>query len=199
MPRQRPGLSEQSVGTPVEFVEAACRKLYINWFNWDLAASAGNTKVSIDADEAFRFERRYFNEADDALRQPWHRLNEYALDEGQPWSWLNPPFGHIAPWARKCCEESQLGAHIAMLVPASIGANWWSDYVQGWSFVLALRSRIQFIGHDHIYPKDLALCLYTPTRFNGLDYWDWQAEFTREPLLPRESAEIVVADEEIPF
>ena len=169
-PRQKPGLSEQSVGTPPEFIRAACSKLWIPRFNWDLAADAQNTKC----------QGRFFSESDNAFVQDWSRIDPDPITfQCALWNWLNPPFSDITPWAEKCVEEASRGAHIALLVPSSTGANWWNDYVHGYGYVLALRSRIQFLGHTHGYPKDLALILYTPTGFNGYDLWDWRAELEK--------------------
>lgn len=202
MPRQRPGLSEQSVWTPWSLIAAAQNKLHIYAFNWDLAADANNTKVAIDeCTERFKMRRRFFNVSDDALRQPWHRLNEYYGFEGQPWNWLNPEFGQIAPWVEKCCEEATLGAHTALLVPASLGANWWADFVHGHAYVLALRSRVKFVGHDQCYPKDLALCLYTPTGYTGMELWDWHEDIGRAVLHPEpaEAESLPIDLDEVPF
>lgn len=172
MPAQNRHKSVQSVGTPPEFIQAACRKLRIAYFSWDLAADVANT-VTRYHPHTQGFER-YFDKATDALVQDWTH-GGHRFHQGY-WNWLNPEFSNIAPWARKCVEEAERGACTAMLVPSSTGANWWNDYVHGYGYVLALRGRIKFLGHVDQYPKDLALILYTPTGFNGYDLWDWKAE-----------------------
>lgn len=176
MPGQNRHVSEQSVGTPPEFVAAAARKLHIAGFSFDLAADEQNTKVSWRGNQ-----KTWFDVQDNALVQDWRTaaLRHCPFLAQQPWNWLNPPFANIAPWAEKCLAESERGVCTAMLVPASTGTNWWNDFVWGYAYVLALRSRIQFIGHTDAYPKDLALILYTPTGYNGMDTWDWLAELDR--------------------
>lgn len=199
MPRQKPGLSVQSVGTPWDFIVAAQQMLGIHRFNWDLAASAGNAKVEIvpleEAARGFKMDRRYFHTGDDGLSQPWHRLNEYNLFHSTPWNWLNPEFGQISAWAAKSCEEAELGAYTAMLVPSSTGANWWADYVHSHAYVMALRSRIQFVGSPDPYPKDLALCLYTPQFFTGMSLWDWKADLNEARTERYLQAEIATVDD----
>lgn len=178
MPAQNRHTSEQSVGTPREFISAACRKIRIPGFSFDLAADAGNTVVGA-SDHGNG--KRYFDLADNALKQDWtHPLGPGPrYMHSTEWNWLNPPFAQIGPWAEKCLEESQRGVHIAMLVPSSTGTNWYNDYVHGYAYCLWLRGRIRFIGHTDQYPKDLMLVLYTPIGFNGGDIWDWKAELTK--------------------
>lgn len=202
MPRQKPGLSEQSVGTPWALIHAACNKLHIERFNWDLAADDANTKAPYSLiDEPFRMERRYFNESDDSLSQPWHRLNEYNQTAGAPWAWLNPPFSRIEPWAEKCYLEAARGAHVALLVPSSTGAGWWVANVHDRAYVLHLWGRVTFEGHTSPYPKDLSLCLYTPTGLKGVDFWDWRMDISKPLLEPSEVRDgaVVISDDEIPF
>lgn len=177
MPAQNRHVSEQAVGTPPEFIQAACRKLRIVGFSFDLAADARNTIVGTSG----HGQKRHFDIADDALKQDWtHPFGPGPLYMySTPWNWLNPPFARIDPWAEKCCLEAERGAYTAMLVPSSTGTNWWNDYVHGYAYVLSLRGRIRFIGHTDQYPKDLALVLYTPQGFNGSDIWDWKAELTK--------------------
>lgn len=158
MPQQRPGQSEQAVETPDEFLQAVKRRLGIFAFGLDIAASGSNAKA-----------KRYFTRADNALLQlSWK-------SPGKQWSWINPPFGEIAPFAARCLEEKhRQGSRIALLVPAAVGANWWSAYVHRKAHVLFLNGRIQFVGHDHGYPKDLALVLYSPDLKPGYDCWRWK-------------------------
>ena len=83
---------------------------------------------------------------------------------------MNPPFANIGPYAQKAYSD---GGKIAMLVPASVGANWWRDWVDGKSYVLFLNGRLKFGGCKDYYPKDCALVLYTPERFIGNEVWSW--------------------------
>src|SRR5262245_23845034 len=108
VPKQKPGKSKQDYQTPQEFLAATCDMLNIEGFDWDLAASPENTVAP-----------NFFTEADNSLAQDWTKC--------QGWCWLNPPFSHIAPWAQKANEAR--GTNIAMLIPASVGSNWWAQYV----------------------------------------------------------------------
>jgi len=125
---------------------------------YDLAASAQNTKCA-----------HYFTEEQNSLIQAWHTIRALCF--------LNPPFDHIEPWAKKCMEESKLGLDILFLVPASVGSEWYHNYVHGSAMVYALRGRIPF-DPEHPkwgYPKDCILCCYGFKRFGvGFDTWKWR-------------------------
>lgn len=82
--------------------------------------------------------------------------------------WLNPPYGNIAPWARKCAES---GVRVLLLVPASVGSNWFRDWVFGRARVYFLNGRLSFDG-KHPYPKDLILCDYGDEP--GFEIWNWR-------------------------
>lgn len=86
--------------------------------------------------------------------------------------WLNPPYSNIGPWAKKCAEESALGARILFLVPASVGSNWFRDFVFKKSLVLFLNDRIKFVGAEYVYPKD---CIIAAYGFGepGFEMWGW--------------------------
>jgi phage N-6-adenine-methyltransferase len=166
VPIQKPGHSKQDYTTPKEFLEAVKKRLHISEFAIDLAASAENTVAEV-----------FYTEEDDSLRP------ELKWDWGG-WAWLNPPFAHIEPWVKKAMIEAHLGAHIAMLVPASVGANWWGNFVEPHAYQVFLNGRLCFIpdwkeqgfGSPPLYPKDCALLLYTPWGFLGHEVWNWRAE-----------------------
>lgn len=162
MPKQKPGRSKQDYQTPPEFLEAVRNRLD-DYFIYDLAASSDNCVVY-----------SYFDESMDSLKQDWTKLRD--ADEPNKWCWLNPPYGNIEPWVKKCAEESLKGAHIACLVPASVGANWWRDYVENDAYVLFLNGRLKFVGAKDYYPKDCALLLYTPFIRSGSAVWDWRLD-----------------------
>lgn len=154
MPEQKPGLSKQDYQTPVEFIKAVKRRLYIHDFCCDLAASASNRQAE-----------KWWAEEDNSLLQSWD-------EEG--WNWLNPPYANIKEWVEKAHFESLNGAHIAMLIPASVGANWWAEYVEDSCYQLFLNGRITFVGCTTPYPKDCSLLLYTPFIRSGNAVWDWR-------------------------
>jgi len=160
VPKQQPGKSKQDYQTPPEFLEAVKARLQIKDFGWDLAASDENCVSPYG----------YYDEATNSLTAAdWQSKTPETL-----WQWLNPPYADIKPWVKKCAEESLKGAHIACLVPASTGANWWKEHVTNDAYVLFLNGRITFVGATAPYPKDCALLLYTPFIRKGSDIWTWK-------------------------
>ncbi len=152
-PKQKPGQSNQVVQTPIDFLDALKDKLGIDGFEWDLAASQDNTIAP-----------HFIDESNDALIQDWSAL--------AGWLWCNPPYKDIEPWVAKASVTQDVS--IAMLVPASVGSNWWRDYVHNKAYVLFTSPRISFVGHTSPYPKDLAVLLYTPWGANGYDCWRYR-------------------------
>lgn len=155
-PKQKPGRSKQDYETPADFLAAAKAKLGIEHFVFDFACRPDNAKAA-----------NFFHA--DSLAMDWP-----ALDLEHGWSWLNPPFSDIAPWAQRCADFKQHGGHVALLVPAAVGANWFRDYVHGQAFVYALNGRIKFVGAKDYYPKDCILALYSPFYAPGFDVWTWK-------------------------
>jgi phage N-6-adenine-methyltransferase len=153
-PKQKPGRSRQDYATPPEFIAAVRRRLNIENFNLDVAANPANA-VCVP----------YFTEEQDALSQ--------ATWNYGGWSWLNPPYANITPWVDKAWEQSMMGAQIAMLIPASVGANWWAEWVHNKAHTIFLNGRLCFDGKNP-YPKDCALLLYTPYVWGGYEVWDWR-------------------------
>lgn len=158
MPVQKPGLSKQDYETPPEFIAAVKNRLGISEFRIDLAADPFNTKAP-----------EWIGEETNSLECNWTYL--------AGWAWLNPPYGNIAPWAKKCSES---GIKIAFLVPAAVGSNWFRDYVDGKALVLLLNGRLSFDGIAP-YPKDCILCLYGAELYgeSGYEVWDWRKQITQ--------------------
>lgn len=150
-PTIKRGKSRTDYPTPWEFVRAVEKRF--GPLTLDLAASETNTKAD-----------SYFDVTQNSLVQPWHRYSGNL--------WLNPPFDNITPWAEKCASESFLGATIFFLTPASVGANWFRDFVHGKALVLGLNGRITFEGATDPYPKDCILSCYGLSA--GFDVWAWQ-------------------------
>lgn len=153
------GGSRQDYQTPIDFIDAVEARLHTQFWR-DLAATNDNHIPDI---------YEWFTPEQNSLVQEWS-----VKDDG--WNWLNPPFSDIRPWAQKCWEESSDGSRVAMLVPASIGSNWWQEFVHHKAHVLMLNDRIQFVGADWVYPKDLGLLLYTPfIRQGSYEGWSWKS------------------------
>mgnify|MGYP001569823111 CR=1 FL=1 len=157
MPKQKPGRSKQDYATPVEFMDAAKNYLGISAFEADFAADVQNAKGLL-----------YWDIEIDSLsmnRGSWRAI------VANGWGWLNPPFAHITPWAKRCKELKEDGGKIALLVPAAVGSNWFRDYVFRVANVIALNGRLSFDGIAP-YPKDCMLCLYGDEP--GFDVWNWR-------------------------
>lgn len=159
MPIQKPGRSKQNRATPQAFIDATCRALNIAAFSHDFAATRANAKAS-----------SYWGLKDDSLSMPSGLWAEKCLNG---WGWLNPPFGNIEPWAYLCKWAAAFGGHIAFLVPASVGANWFRRHVHEQAYVLLLNGRLDFIPGKP-YPKDCMLCLYGLPP--GYRVWSWRTE-----------------------
>lgn len=157
-PKQKPGRSRQDYQTPPEFIGAVtCR---FGKIGFDLAAHVENTQAD-----------NFFGEGVDALKQSWDYSGVLAV----PVAWLNPPFGNIRPWAAKLDAECRfLPRWTLMLVPASMGSLWWNDHVLGKCQADGV-TRMQFVGADSLYPKDLALCCYG-YGVSGHGFWQWTKE-----------------------
>ena len=149
MPAQKPGKSKQDYETPwelIHLIEAAMGSA----FEVDLAARADNAKAPT-----------FITPEEDSLIQPWCQYGRVMM-------WLNPPFGNIAPWAKKCAEEGRAtDGVIYFLVPASIGSAWWRDWVYPHATTYALHPRISFDGEGP-FPKDCILCEYGPDARPGV-------------------------------
>lgn len=159
MPAQKPGKSEQAVCTPPEFLSAV-----VNMFgdlDFDLAALETNRVYGLP----------YFG--------PDHPAEECRDGLAATWpyqglAWCNPPFGNIQPWAETCARVSTLTAlHTLMLVPASVGANWYRDYVAPFADVYSI-GRLTFVGHSNPTPKDLILCHYWRLGGQKFTHWAWR-------------------------
>ncbi|MHB2027550.1 MAG: DNA N-6-adenine-methyltransferase [Acidimicrobiales bacterium] len=129
MPEQKPGKSKQDYATPLAFMEALAHR-FGEMPATDLAATAENTKCV-----------HYITAEQNSLSTACE-WDDYAAHGS---AYLNPPFGNILPWARKCSEARKL--RIFFLVPASVGGVWWQKYVHATaSRVLFLRPRLEFDG-----------------------------------------------------
>lgn len=145
--------SRQDYITPPDFIAAVQNRF--GSINCDLAASKENAHgpMWIDKDH-------------DSLSEQvsWHKIPGIL--------WLNPPFSDITPWAEKCASEGSRGAKILFLTPASVGSNWFMNFVFPFAHVLFLNGRIKFVGCKDYYPKDCMLSCYGFVK-TGIDIWKW--------------------------
>lgn len=140
------GKSKQDYETPADFIKAA--EARFGSLTLDLAATAANMKAPAFLADAF------------AADWPTDKL-----------CWLDPPFAHIEPWAKKCHES---GSHVLFLVPASTGAKWFIDYVYMKALVLFLHPRIPFdiTRPKWGFPKDCILAVFGEKP--GFQTWRWK-------------------------
>jgi phage N-6-adenine-methyltransferase len=187
-PEQKPGRSKQNYATPRNFIEPVKARLAISEFQFDFAAEAENTKAP-----------NYWTKEDNSLAKSGV---EWAAQVSGGWGWLNPEFSDIDPWAARCVETKAAGGHVALLVPAGVGANWFRDHVDGHAHVLFLNGRLCFIEDwattidpatlkpgkgpprcftsEPLYPKDCILCLYSPEIAPGYRVWSWKTPQARK-------------------
>lgn len=95
-------------------------------FDLDVCAAPASAKCS-----------RFFVEADDGLRQHWAPNR----------CWMNPPYGReIYAWTKKARIESERGALVVGLLPASCDLAWWhEDVVAARADVRYIRGRVRFL------------------------------------------------------
>lgn len=165
MPVQSSSTSKQNYETPPEFIAAV--ETRFGSLHVDLACGP------LDQLDITRADNRkaplgivYPNE--DTFSVAW------AQYYGDMNCWLNPEFKRLEPYFEKCAREAASfrdDGKILVLTPASVGANYFSDYVHKRALVLALQPRITFVGEKDPYPKDCVLSIYGPSITPGFDVW----------------------------
>lgn len=148
------GSSKQDYGTPEAFLDAVMARF--GRIQYDLAATVENAVTNGTA---------FFGPEEDSLTRRWNEIPGLL--------WLNPPFANIAPWAKKCAEESARGAKVAFLTPASVGSVWFREHVHGKAYCFGISPRLTFVGEKDPYPKDLMLSLFTSEGYSGFEPWNW--------------------------
>jgi phage N-6-adenine-methyltransferase len=156
-PVQKPGRSKQDYATPWTFIRAVER----HWgkLDFDLAATQENSRCGA----------QFFSPKDDSLLLSWTGIKGNL--------WLNPPYGDIEPWAKKCAMACVGIDRLFFLVPASVGSEWYAKWVHPYALVLALRPRLSF-DEKNPYPKDCILAVYGERPDFRL--WKWN-EFGEKP------------------
>lgn len=161
--------SSGDIWTPQVFIDVVEKRF--GPLGWDLAATDTNHKAP-----------GYLTPAMDAFKFGWAKIAKGKL------CWLNPPYRTITPWARKCFEEWKAGAEILLLVPGSIGANWFEHWVWPYADVYSIGRMVFDNCFDRRtgelvttpYAKDLVLAHYGPNTGQQLIFWkDWHEKNTR--------------------
>jgi phage N-6-adenine-methyltransferase len=163
-PSIKRGQSSGDIWTPWKFIHAV--EARFGMLSIDLAASGPRSAKAL----------RYITPEDDSLKQDWAIM----LDGGLGWD--NCPYSNIAPWASKHAAQSQLGARTLLIVPGSIGANWYWDFVEPYSNVYSVGRMVFDNCFDKdgklvttVYPKDLILCHYDKSQpRKKMERWRWR-------------------------
>lgn len=133
-------------------------------FTHDLAADHTNAKC-----------KNYFSlPYNDALLLPWAGLDGYL--------WLNPPFSQNKDWVKKAHGEWKKGAKICVLTLASVGSNWFRDYVWNRASVRFLNGRMKFEGQTTPFDKDLMLIIFDDQPVVN-DLWLWKDDLKKEGIV----------------
>lgn len=129
--------TKQNYETPWAFIRAVEEKL-TRRVVFDLAASPANAKAE-----------HFWTRDDNSLLLDWH-----VVESSCGVLWLNPEFNDIPTWAAKAhaATSDPRCLPVAMLTPASVGSNWFRDFVFGKARVLFLNGRIIFDGQSE--PED---------------------------------------------
>lgn len=123
----------------------------------------------------------------DALAEDWHWAYVGRKATGvDGLLWLNCEFNDVTTWAARCKKEGAIGARIALLTPAMVGANWFRDLIAGHADVYYLNGRVCFDGKNP-YPKDCMISIFGPGATGLSAVWDWRRnEITHEwALVPK--------------
>jgi hypothetical protein len=175
-PTIRRGEANQSAETPWTFIRAVEDKF--GPLGWDLAATPDNKKAPL-----------FVGPDRNSLTIDWHMLARPLVEPSNNLCFLNPPYANITVWAKKCAAEVQLGARILLLVPASVGANWFKDLVWPYADIYSIGRLVfdncynrqgQLITTS--YPKDLILAHFDLSLSTGkkLLFWaDWKRQEKR--------------------
>lgn len=154
-PKQKPGKSNQNVGTPPDFIRAVERRF-------------GAISCDVAASEQLHVCRHYYTSESNGLVQRWDAVG---------WHWCNPPYARPRPWVDKAIAEMDAGAKTMMLVPASTGTAWFRQAAL-YGHIIELWPRIKFVGHSKPYPKDLVLIVFM-AGITGRSEWNWKESACR--------------------
>ncbi len=138
-PNSKPEAGQQDYRTPQDFLAAVQRKFGVR-LAFDLACTTVDCVVPTSPcqDMAYDVSRFGFccDTGADALASAWP-----TTPPGEA-AWCNPPFGRSGAFARVASES--MHCRSILLIPASVGSNWFAEHVAGIACVVFLRPRIVF-------------------------------------------------------
>jgi hypothetical protein len=165
--------AKQGIATPWAFVRALEQRFGVA-VDFDLAATPETSKAApLPAGHA-----NHFTAEINALKQDWSRIE---VPRGRDMvrtrlRFLNPPFGHIKPWAHKLAECRWLTTWTIMLAPSSYDADWFQHLKR--KVQIDAIPRIQFEGATQLYPKGLAVFI-AGFGVCGEGDWDWRVSYAQ--------------------
>ena len=179
--------NKQDYATPADFMAAVTARFVPITF--DLAAHAGNAKspnyfAPVTGPEGpMPRDPKAFGM--DAFDHSWSKLscNRFSNNGFKGLLWLNCEFNDIPRWTARVRDESEKGANILSLTPASVGSVWFDTLVASYANVYLLRPRISFIPGEP-YNKDCMLAHFVSpsdrdnrdTGFPFICTWDWKKD-----------------------
>lgn len=165
-PTIKRGQSSGNIWTPWEFIHAVEKKF--GPIAIDLSASGPESAKA----------SRWITPEEDSLTQDWAAMLGGGL------GWDNCPYGNIGPWAYYHAKQREQGARTLLLVPASVGANWYWSHVEPFAdtysvgrmiFNNCFNKRGELVVTPYI--KDLILCHYYPgAPKSKMQRWLWKAK-----------------------
>ena len=179
--------NKQDYATPADFMAAVAKRF--GPITFDLAAHAGNAKspnyfAPVTGPEGpMPRDPKAFGM--DAFDHSWSKLssNRFCNMGRKGLLWLNCEFNDIPRWTARVRDESEKGANILSLTPASVGSVWFDTLVASYANVYLLRPRISFIPGEP-YNKDCMLAHFVSpsdrdnrdTGFPFICTWDWKKD-----------------------
>jgi hypothetical protein len=150
-------MSKQDYQSPLDFLEAVQDRF--GQITFDLSCTRENSVAPMG----------YFHPEHDALKEDWRELSELTC-------YGNVPFAQSARFAEKAAAslKCEIPPTVLLLVPASVDANWFRDYVHERALVLPLSPRLTFIDQPAPINRPLMLCVYGPNITPGFEPWQWK-------------------------
>ena len=132
--------------TPQDFFDALDAEFH---FTLDPCSTHANAKCA-----------KHYTVEEDGLAQPW--AGETV--------WCNPPYGKtIGDWVRKCREEADGGATVALLIPTRTDTAYFHDYVLGRAELRFVRGRLKFGNSKNSAPFPSLLAVFRPIKKGATD------------------------------
>ena len=160
--KQNRNTSRQIVGTDIRIIEA-------------VEARFGRLEVDLAAIPELAKAPEYITPEMDSLSYK----TEWPINK---LCWINPPFNNTGEFAKKAAGYRRAYGDrfkCLMLVPASIGTNWFINYCYPYASVIPLKGRPHFQGYEERAGVDFMLVNYSGEPGKLEQPWDWEATWAR--------------------